>query len=205
VLGASFTDIAQAQAPASNTICQACAATSKTEGWGQYVAAHPERGLPSHFPQKSPDKPPKAWNWLFNSHLFRRGHHECPDRSRWREILLCPPDPPFLAVIAVSGKKQLVFKSKIAGSLDSFPVQFEDESIVVRPSIFREALEIFEALYRLGFSKDSILTGKYHPRTLLDVGPGRWRDEENKAAPWRRKTPQLWAICHYVAQKETPP
>lgn len=75
----------------------------------------------------------------------------------------------------------------------------------VRPDRFREALDVFETLYRLGFSKDSILTGHYHPKTLMDVGPGRWRAEESRAVPLRIQQPQLWTMCHFVAQKETPP
>ena len=110
-----------------------------------------------------------------------------------------------MAVMATSGKKQLIFKSRIAESDEAFPVQFEDETVVVRPDRFREALDVFETLYRLGFSKDSILTGHYHPKTLMDVGPVRWRAEESRAAPWRQQEPQLWTICHFVAQKETPP
>lgn len=45
----TFTDIPYMVAPASQTLCQACVATARSEGWAQYIAAHPERGLKAAF------------------------------------------------------------------------------------------------------------------------------------------------------------
>lgn len=200
-IGVSFTDVTQAQMPESKTMCQSCVAISKAEGWAQYVAAHPERGLSATFPAKE-GKEPRALNWLYQSHLFvSPDHHECPNRGRWRELLLCPPDPPFLAVVAVSGKKQLIFKSRIAYSRDRFPVQMEDDLVTVMPTEFAVALEDFERLYLMGFSKDSILSSDYHPKTLMDVGISRWRAAHELTIEWRRNHPDLWRLCHFVSQR----
>lgn len=186
---------------ASQTVCQPCVATMQSTGWAQYVAAHPDRGLKAVFDQKE-GKAQRAWNWLYSHHLFVwPDHHECPDRARWREILENPPQPPFLAILTTSGKKQLIFKARIAHALTRFPLQFEDEQILIDPLRFKVALADFDRLYLLGFSKDSILTGDYHHKTLLDVGIGRWRDAEAPAIDWRKRDPQLWAVCHYVAQR----
>lgn len=200
-LGASFTDIPQAAQLPSATVCQSCVATTQSAGWIQYVTAYPERGLSAYFPQKE-DKAPRGWNWLYSHHLFvAPNHHECPDRARWRTILANPPEPPFLAILAVSGKKQLIFKSRIAHSRERFPLQLEDETVLIEPARFAAALADFDRLYRLGFSKDSILTGDYHNKTLLDVGLSRWREAEAPALAWRKRDPALWAVCHYVAQR----
>lgn len=200
-IGPTFTDFARLARPASMTACQSCVATSKSEGWIQYVAAHPERGLSSHFPQKG-DTPPRAWNWLYSHHLFVwPDRHECPDRARWRAILADPPAAPFLAILAVSGKKQLIFKSRVALNGQRFPLQFDDDTIMIAPDRFRSALADFDRLCQLGFSKDSILSGEYHNKTLLDVGLSRWREAEAPAAEWRKRDPHLWAVCHYVAQR----
>lgn len=200
-IGATFTDFTLMARLASQTVCQACTATAKSDGWFRYVAAHPERGLPSHFPQKG-DTPPRGWNWLYSHHLFVwPDHHECPDRARWRQILADPPAAPFLAILTTSGKKQLVFKSRVARNRDRFPLQFEDDTILIDPRRFQAALADFDRLYRLGFSKDSILTGDYHNKTLLDVGLSRWREAEAPALAWRKRDPALWAVCHYVAQR----
>ena len=203
VIGVSFTDITQALVPQSKTMCQACTATSKSEGWAQYVAAHPDRGLPAFFPKKDGGASPRALNWLYHSHLFALTHHECPDRKRWREILLSPPAPPFVAVLAASGKKQLIFKAKIADSSAIFPIQFEDESPLIQPSLLTAALADFERLYALGFSKDSILSGRYHSKSLLDVGPTTWKEADEPAQKWRQFEPQLWGVCHFIASRAT--
>lgn len=195
------TDMPSMACYASQTVCQACVATMQSSGWAQYVAAHPDRGLKAAFDQKE-GKAQRAWNWLYSHHLFvAPDQHECPDRARWRDILANPPQPPFLAILTTSGKKQLIFKSRVAHSRDLFPLQFEDESMLIAPGDFVEALTDFDRLYQLGFSKDSILTGDYHNKTLLDVGISRWREAEGQARAWRAMNPQLWAVCHYVAQR----
>jgi hypothetical protein len=197
----TFTDIPGMPMPASQTVCQACVATSKSDGWGQSVAAHPERGLKATFDQKE-GKAARGWNWLYSHHLFVwPDHHECPDRARWRALLANPPPPPFLAILTTSGKKQLIFKSRLAWNRDVFPLQFEDESVLVAPSQFSVALADFMRLYLLGFSKDSVLSGNYHPASLMTAGAERWREAEAPASVWRRQHPQLWAVCHYVAQR----
>lgn len=132
-ISSTSTDMPSMACYASQTVCQACVATMQSAGWAQYVAAHPERGLKAVFDQKE-GKAQRQWNWLYSHHLFTwPNHHECPDRARWRDILANPPEPPFLAILTTSGKKQLIFKSRIAHSRDIFSLQFEDEQIPHSP------------------------------------------------------------------------
>jgi len=201
-IGPTFTDVSAALAPASDAICQACAATSQAEGWAQSVNTHPERGLPAFFPQKE-NKPPRAWNWLYSSHLFvAPSRHECPSRSGWRALLADPPAPPFIAIIAPMGKKQLIFKGVIASDRNVFPLRVDDDLLAFDLAKYLVAVADFERLYRLGFSKDSILSGHYSPKALLEIGAARWREAERPAREWRSRSPQLWSLCHYVAQRE---
>lgn len=200
-ISSTSTDMPSMQCYASQTVCQACVATMQSSGWAQYVAAHPERGLKAYFDQKE-GKSAKAWNWLCSHHLFTApDKHECPDRARWREILANPPQPPFLAILTTTGKKQLLFKARIAYGREAFPLQFEDEQILIRPAEFTVALDDFMRLYLLGFSKDAIVSGQYHNKALLDCGLSRWRPLESIIAGWRQRNPQLLAVCHYVAQR----
>lgn len=196
----TFTEIPRLAAPASQTLCQACTATLRTEGWAHYVAQHPERGFTDTFPARE-GKRPRAINWLHSCHLFASGHHECPDRARWRELLLHPPEPPFLAIITLSGKKPLLFKSRIAMSQTQFPVQMEDQSVWVIPVQLKAALEAFMALYLMGCSKDAILTGHYPAVALITASTARWYLVEQTARYWRRGNPSLWILCHYLAQR----
>jgi len=198
----TFTDVSAALMPASDAICQACAATSQAEGWAQSVNAHPERGLSAFFPQKE-EKPPRAWNWLYSSHLFSSpDRHECPSRARWRALLVDPPEPPFIAIIAPMGKKQLIFKGEIALDRDLFPLRVDDDLLAFDRTKYRAAITDFERLYRFGLSKDSILSGRYSPKALLEIGAQAWREAERPAREWRSKSPQLWGLCHYVAQRD---
>jgi len=67
---------------------------------------------------------------------------------------------------------------------------------------YRAAITDFERLYRFGLSKDSILSGRYSPKALLEIGAQAWREAERPAREWRSKSPQLWGLCHYVAQRD---
>ncbi|HWO99184.1 MAG TPA: hypothetical protein VNL74_00950 [Methylococcus sp.] len=159
--------------------------------WDAYVAAHPEKGLKIGY----------ALAWRTYSHVFAEGLHDCPTRDRWRGWLLKPPTPPFLFVVATSGQKHLIFRARIAHDRESFPVQFEEETLFVGRRDFADCLADFEALYALGFSKDSILDGTYHPAQLIKVGLAIWRPLEEKIERWRRKSPDLIRLAHFCAQK----
>lgn len=195
------TDIPYMQRPTSQTVCQACVATMQSAGWIQYAAAHPERGLKLAFEQKE-GKAVRQWNWLYSHHLFiAPDRHECPDRARWREILANPPNAPFMAILTTTGKKQLIFKGRISYNPEIYFLQVDDDSVCIKREDFIAALADFNHLYLLGFSKDSILSGIYHNKTLLDVGIKKWKPAEDTAKIWRVKAPLLWAVCHYVAQR----
>jgi hypothetical protein len=188
----TYTNHTLAACPTSRTVCQPCAAMGSKDTWEAYGRAHPEMGL----------KTGHAMSWRCYSQLFAAPHHhECPTRARWREILLDPPAPPFLAVIAESGQKHLIFRASIAHSRDLFPVQFEERLIWLDLDSFRPCLAAFEALYNLGFSKDSILAGQYHHGQMLKVGLATWRKAEELFAPWRR-LPHLAQLAAFVAQRD---
>lgn len=187
-----FTNHTLAVYPTSTTICQPCAAFASKEVWERYVTEHPEMGL----------KTGHAMSWRCYSHLFAApDYHECPTRARWREILLEPPEPPFLAIVAESGQKHLLFRGRIANDRDIFPVQFEERSMWLNRLQFKACVAAFERLYSLGFSKDSILTGRYFPAQMFVVGTRAWRQAEEQLAPYRREQPALLALVHFVAQK----
>lgn len=200
-LAVTFCDHNKAARMDSETVCQACAATSKSAAWQQYCAAYPERGLWSHFPDKDNGKAPRDCNWLYFSHLFSPGWHETPSRARWREILLNPPEPPFLMIMAINGQKQLVFRGRVSQSRDAFWVQADDTRVLVRPERFRECLGAFESLYHAGFSKDSIVSGEYHSGQLAKTGLSAWKPLEDAIRPWRQSDPGLLLLCHHCAQR----
>lgn len=177
--------------PASQSICQPCVALAGSETWNAYVAAHPEQGLKAVHPL----------SWRTYSHCFTSTGHECPNRARWRELLLDPPDPPFLFVITESGQKHLIFRAAVAYDRDTYPVQVEEDRLVVSRREFAGCLADFERLYALGFSKDSIRDARYHPAQLLKVGHAVWRAAEQAFAPWRARRQGLVRLAHFCAQR----
>lgn len=199
----TFCDHNSAKRLDSRSVCQACAATSSSDGWAQYVSSHPERGFSAHFPQKPGRDYRRPMNWLYNSHIIGAGWHETPDRPRWRELLTNPPDPPFLAIMAINGKKQIIFRGMVSQSRDAFWVQADTERVMVSPD-FANCLSDFERLYQAGASKDSIITGRYHPAFMRSVGVSDWRALEAAIRPWRQGAPGYMTLAHHCAQRIQP-
>lgn len=188
----TYTNHTLAVVPSSTAVCQPCAAMGSKETWGRYVAAHPDAGL----------KTGHAMSWRCYSHLFAETGHECPTRSRWRAILLDPPVPPFLAIMALSGQKHLIFRGQVAHSRDWFAVQLEEQRVWIERRRFAACLNDVEIVLNLGFSRDGILTGRYHPAQLLKIGPAVWRPLEQAIARWRYTAPALLGLAVHVAQRE---
>lgn len=187
----TFTNHNLAACPSSDAVCWCCAAMTAKETWDRYVTAHPERGL----------KTGQPISWRFYSHLFTTHSHECPTREQCREWLLRPPDPPFVFVITTSGQKHLIFRAKIAQNRDVFPIQFEEHQIMVNRSTFTDVLAVFEALYALGFSKDSILTGAYNHAQLISVDKDEWRTLETKVSGYRQRHGLYLQLAHHCARR----
>lgn len=200
-LAPTFTDFPRAKAQHSQTVCQECVAMSQSDGWGQYVRAYPERGLPETFPEKE-GKKPRQMNWLYMSHLFTQGHHETPNRQRIRDLLLSPPEPPFLFIIAVSGQKQIIFKGQVASSRDRFPVQADDERIYVIREAFARMMADFETMYAMGFSRDVIASGReWNQARILSVGIDAWRAADARMQAWRKTKPEWVMLAAHCAQR----
>ena len=196
-LPATFTTPTLAAVPTSGTICQACMALASKATWEAYVVA-----WNAAYPDATPLKTGHATSWRNYSHLFRPGYHECPTRARWRAILLEPPEPPFLAVIATSGQKHLLFRGQVATDRDWFPVQVEDERIWIEWAGFRQCLMQFEALLALGYSREEIVTGRYQVARVHKQGMAAWRAAETRFRPWREREPGWVQLAAHVAQRE---
>lgn len=194
----TFTDFASAQRSESQHVCCACVATSKSEAYGQMAA---QRGMPSHFPAKE-GKGLRQLNWLYCSHVANNaGFYAQPDRPGWRELLLSPPEPPFVMAMAVNGKKHVVFRAAINHSRALFTVQADETRIVVNRAEFVELLDIVERGYDLGFSKASMLTGDYNQAACIKAGIAPWRELEAQLVPWRKLQNGLLFLVTYCCMK----
>ena len=191
-ISSTFTNHNQAKAPHSGAVCPECVFFSGIESWRKYVESLGTTKL----------KTSKVTAWRSYSHVFSKSHHLCPTRSEWRDILLSPPEPPFVFVVAVSSQKHLIFRSKISYSRDRFHVKFEEDDFYIRREMFAEILEKFERFYNLGFSKASILFGNYNQAQILKVGLKIWKEYEEIFKIWRAEQLETLRLVEFCAQKE---
>lgn len=185
----TFTNADAAAMPDSDTVCRWCASLCKAETFQASVAAHA--------------LPVKVWTqagWHSYSHFVSPTAWECVKPGRVREILLDPPEPPFVLAINPSGQKHVLFRAKVITDVAMIPVQVDDQRVWVSQVAFVEVLEAFEALTALGFRKDDVLTGRYHPESTRRAGLAAWRAAEDRIAPWRMRDPQLLQLVHYCAR-----
>lgn len=194
----TFTDFNQAKSSDSLTVCGSCVALSSTAAYAQYAE---REGKPTTFPVKE-GKKPRGLNWLYFSHVISPNVYHQPDRKQWRELLVNPPEPPFLMAMAVNGKKHVLFRCAVNQDRELFTVQADEERIMVKRSVFVELIEEFEEAYNLGFSKDSLLTGNYNQAAVMSVGLPVWRSVEAKMSRWRSEQPQLLQLAHFCGQKK---
>lgn len=188
----TFTNHNLARVPTSGTICQPCVYLSSGESWKHYAAAHPEMALKSVHPL----------SWRTYSHSFSAAGHECPQRARWRRLLVDPPAPPFVFCISESGQKHILFRAAVAYDRDRYPIQVEEDRLIVDRHDLIDCFAAFEVLYRLGFSKESIATGHYNQKQILTVGLVAWHAADAEIAPYRRLRPELMRLAAFCAQRK---
>ena len=121
-----------------------------------------------------------------------------PTRAEIRDLLLNPPDPPFVFCIAASGQKWLHYRANVAYSRDGYPVQLEETPICVERPILAEWLEAVEWLYTV-FSKKEIMTGQYNQNRIKQFGLAEFEAVEGRIAAHRGT--RLFDLAVFVAQK----
>jgi hypothetical protein len=195
----TFTDVGLISENSSNSVCCACVALMKKESWEKACKKH---GYSPYFPLKENKKPCMS-NWMFYSHVFTSGKWLMPSRSEIEKILLNPPEPPFSIVITVSGKKHLIFRSKISYSKSDFFVQFEEQSISVNLKKFKDVHDIVKYAYENGVSKESLLSGNYNHLVILKIGLKKWGEIENKLRKIREQQRNLLSLSCFVVQNDS--
>lgn len=197
-LGTLFTDTALVKAIDSTAICGSCAALMCSGGYQQACERY---GFDAYFPIKDGKKPLIA-NWMFYSHCFSEKKWQKMDRAQAREVLLSPPEPPFVITLAAVGKKHVIFRAAINYSRDLFSVQLDELSIRIDRAKFTDVLAKFESAYALGLSKDSLVTGNYNQAACLKVGLQQWRTIEDYFQIIRLQLPDLLKVVSFCAIKQ---
>lgn len=124
-----------------------------------------------------------------------------PSKAQIREVLLNPPEPPFVLCLSKSGQKWLHIKSEPAVSREEFPVFFEGAefkrdkkvgknisvmaNVHVNPATVRKILPVMETLYANGFNRWEIAIGEYFLSRVLDFGLERKEELDEIIMPYR--------------------
>lgn len=122
-----------------------------------------------------------------------------PTRVQIREIILSPPEPPFLLAVAESGQRWLHFKAKVNLSNKRFAVRMDNFDVIVSPEQFKSLLEPIEEMYQT-FTKAEIESGNYQSHRIQSFGMERWEKLEATIAPTRKSS--LFQLVLFVAQRE---
>lgn len=129
LLSDTFTDGSRAKAPESRHICRACAFCMGTSPEGR-------AGI--------------RWYPLVAGRDMR-----FLERGQVRDVLLNPPEPPFVILLPTSQKKHIAFKAQVAYRRGVFPVALEEE-VVWLDAGFAPLLRFVEALRGAGFTTTEI-------------------------------------------------
>lgn len=194
LLKSTFTDYNVARGDAGAGICAACA------WWMQDKNTDLQTLL-------GRDKPQKARNYsLFlapdGAGEAKRTHVLSKAQKReMASLLLSEQGIPDVAVIAVSGQKHLVFKARVnpPGQRAGW-VLYEEQHLWLDRLQFGELFDAVQALYRSGYSKEAIETGRYtfYPDSDRTV----WRMYEPLVRA-RRGSIEL-SLAVYLAQMDAP-
>jgi len=164
----TFTDCDKASAPQSKSVCPGCTFCLSFTPLRNYSILATEQGL------------------------------QHPTRPEIRDLLIEPPEPPFVLCIAVSGQKWLHFRGQVAYSRDGYPVQMEETRVYVDRTLLAEQLDLVERLYTI-FTKEEIKTGHFGQNRIKQFGIARFEETEGKTA--RHRGTRLFDLAVFVAQK----
>lgn len=149
----------------SDAVCSACAFFTTPSTFQQCVEGRlPDVKL---WPQAS---------WRSYSHLFAHGEHRVMKNTDWREVFLNPPEPPFVAVISQSGKKNILHRAQVAGSRSRFPVQLEEETVWVTACLMELHIGVVEIALSHGWTREEVLAGDCKQNTALRMGLGEYSE-----------------------------
>lgn len=121
------------------------------------------------------------------------------NRTDLRDILINPPEPPFVMVCAVSQKKHLAIKSKISYSKENYLCMLEEECIQVNRGALSDMIKACEALRGIGFTKDEIAQGIVRYDKVKQFSPNCFDTINKLLKPMRAL--RMFALALHVSQK----
>lgn len=117
-----------------------------------------------------------------------------------KEFLLASHSGPWLACIADSGQKHLLFKCPVNIGDGDFRILFEERMIQTNRVDLASTLAPVDALIKMGASKAMIETGSYYQAFLKKVDLDEWAQAEEQIQPLRGRP--VFVLALFLAQKE---
>ena len=124
----TFTNRDIIQFPNSIYVCKGCSTVNANKGYFQLVNGENIENMLRNY------------SWVLTREknvAYSKSHIQLI-----REVILNPPEPPFTIVIAVSGQKQLLFRSKVSLTKDFYPLLFEEKHMIIDISELKECLQL---------------------------------------------------------------
>lgn len=122
------------------------------------------------------------------------------NKAFMREVLFNPPKDEWLAIIADTGQKHIIFRAQTAYGRESCVIQFEEQRISYELRQLQEVYAETNALYLLGFSKEEIERGEYARNRMMKVDREKWREHERKLQ--KRRGSKIFMLALFLVQKE---
>lgn len=146
----------------------------------------------------------KRWataSWRSFSHAFWSGHHECPMPSRWRDLLLAPPEPPFLFLFSETARKNIIFRGVVAHSRERWQLRTEQSLIDVDTAALASLTGVVDAALAVGYPRSAIETGIQTPATISKIGFAKWLAIEDALQPARNLNPSRLFLAATIGAK----
>lgn len=174
LLPSTFTDHNGAKAPGSDYCCTGCSFC---------ILTNPDRR--------------QALRW-FTFSASQEGLRIL-NRPDLRDVLVNPPEPPFVLAAPVSQKKHIALRAQVSYSRDRYLCNLEDETIEVNRREIATLLDFVEALLAIGYSKGDLSQMQLTRRA--GIGPMAVEEIFERLEDYKKK--RTYELAIFAAQPKT--
>lgn len=192
-LGPNFTDHDKATCPASDHVCVACVwllGGKPPDTFRLWSVVYREDR------EARPSNPKATYHHGPHTHCTSKS-----DISEILEVLLEPPDAPWICTVAESGQIHLLPFARVNYGREEWCVRYEREDVISTPEAFASVLHHVTSLLSAGYIRDDLVALDPHPSKLAKYGLETWRRHAEPLRKWRRSP--LMALAVALTRKET--
>jgi hypothetical protein len=102
-----------------------------------------------------------------NALVLNDGSYRKPERKEIWQLILEPPEPPFVLYLTLTAHKHGIWRQHVARTKTAFRLQCEDYSCIFKPASDIEWMKSCYHLMLAGVRRDSVETGRYTSKDYL--------------------------------------